>query len=106
MNTASKQERSVPMSLGKVGTRHQVTIPKKIVEKLHLKPGDYVDIDLKDSTVCITPKAIIDRQDAWFWSKEWQQKEKEADEAIARGDVIGPFKNAKEAIKALKTTKV
>lgn len=93
------------MPLGKIGTRHQVTIPKNIVEQLKLKPGDYVEIDLKDSTVLITPKAIIDRQDTWFWSKEWQAKEREADEAIAKGEVIGPFKNAKEAIKALKKTK-
>ncbi|HEY5596844.1 MAG TPA: AbrB/MazE/SpoVT family DNA-binding domain-containing protein [Candidatus Bipolaricaulota bacterium] len=93
------------MPLGKVGTRHQVTIPKKIVDKLKLKPGDYVEISLKDNTVYITPKAIIDREDAWFWSRKWQQKEREADEALAKGDVIGPFKNAKEAIKALKKTK-
>ena len=53
----------------------------------------------------IVPKAIVDREDAWFWSKEWQEKEREADEAIAKGEVIGPFESANEAIKALKSTK-
>ncbi len=29
--------------------------------------------------------------DAYFYTPEWQAREREADEAIARGDVIGPF---------------
>ena len=28
-----------------------------------------------------------DPDQAWFWTPEWQAKEREADEAIARGDV-------------------
>lgn len=95
------------MPLAKVSSKHQVTIPKEIFEKLKLKPGDYVDVQLRNGKVVLTPKETIDQEDdSWFWSKEWQEKEREADEAIAKGEVIGPFKSGVEAIKALKRAKV
>lgn len=28
----------------------------------------------------------IDPDQAWFWTREWQEKEREVDEAIARGE--------------------
>jgi AbrB family looped-hinge helix DNA binding protein len=88
------------MPLVKVGARHQVTIPKEIVDKLRLKSGDYVEVTLEDSRVVIVPKAIVDREDAWFWSKEWQEKEREADEDIKAGRVKR-FKNVEALIKDL-----
>jgi hypothetical protein len=36
----------------------------------------------------------------------WDHKEEEASKAIARGEVIGPFDNLEEALKALKTAHV
>lgn len=94
------------MPLVKVGARHQITIPKEIVEELRLKPGDYVEVDREGERIVIIPKAIIDRQDAWFWSEEWQEKEREADQAIAKGEVIGPFESTEQALKALKKAKL
>jgi len=88
------------MPLVKVGARHQVTIPKEIVKKLRLKSGDYVEVTLEDSKVVIVPKAIVDREDAWFWSKEWQEKEREADEALAKGD-YKEFDNVEDLIRDL-----
>lgn len=42
-----------------------------------------------------------DRGDqAWFWTDEWQAKEKEADEAIAKGKFID-FENVDDLIKEL-----
>ena len=32
------------------------------------------------------PHVSIPAEDAWFWTPEWQAKEREADEAIAAGD--------------------
>jgi len=73
------------MPLVKVGARHQVTIPKKIVDALDLKPGDYVEVTMEQGRIVIVPKEVVDRE-AWFWSEEWQAKEREADEALAQGD--------------------
>jgi len=42
----------------------------------------------------------------YFYTREWQLKEREADEAIAQGDLIGPFDDATSAIRALRNSKV
>ena len=52
--------------------------------------------------IILKPVQTIPRDQAWFWSEKWQKMEREADEAIIRGDVVGPFDNVEDAIKALK----
>lgn len=70
------------MTLVKVGSKHQVTIPKEIFVKLGLKPGDYLDAQLRNGKVVLAPKEIMDEEDdSWFWSREWQEKERRADQA-------------------------
>lgn len=86
--------------LVKVGARNQVTIPKAVVEKVNIRSGDYVEFTLEGRHIVIRPKAVVDRDDAWFWSKEWQEKEREADEAIAKGD-YKEFKSADALIREL-----
>ena len=39
---------------------------------------------------------------AWFWTKDWQEREREADEAIAKGDLSGPFDSANDLIRHLR----
>lgn len=34
------------MPLVKVGSKHQVVIPKSVRDKLHVDPGDYVDVSI------------------------------------------------------------
>ena len=90
------------MGLTKIGPKHQVTIPKTVFERLELDVGDYLDVQVKGTTITMVPKKLISRDQLWFHTPEWQQKEREADEAIARGDVSGPFSSAKELIKHLR----
>lgn len=49
---------------------------------------------------------LIDPDQAWWWHEDWQKGEREATEAIKKGEVLGPFENAKDAINALKRAKV
>ena len=65
----------------------QVTVPKAIIDKLRLKTGDKLDVILKDGEIRIKPVLIIDRSQAWYWSKEWQDKIKEANEDLKAGRV-------------------
>jgi len=44
----------------------------------------------------------IDPEQAYFWTKEWQEGEREADEDIKAGRVSKAFDTAEEAVKALK----
>jgi len=47
----------------------------------------------------LVPKGVPDDQ-KWFWSKEWQAMEREADEALATGEYV-EFDNMDEAIEYL-----
>jgi predicted transcriptional regulator len=42
----------------------------------------------------------IPKDQAWFWSKEWQKGEQEANEAILKGRLYGPFATPEEIRKA------
>ena len=46
-------------------------------------------------------KQVIPEDQKWFYTKEWQEGEREADEDIKAGRVSGPFTNAKDLIKHL-----
>ncbi|GEM_PF-2789012 len=39
-------------------------------------------------TLARTPHTDVDPDQAWYWTPEWQAKEREADEAIAAGLVV------------------
>jgi len=86
----------------KIGPKHQITIPKEIFDSLRLKVGDFVETTIRDNTVVIIPQKMVPRDQEWFWTREWQEKERESDEAIKEGRIIGPFDKAAAAIKALK----
>lgn len=92
------------MPVVKVMERRQVVIPKEIFEELQLKIGDYLEAKIQNGKIVYTPKKLVDRA-SWYWSKEGQRRIAEALEDIEKGRVIGPFKTAKEAIKALRKTK-
>jgi AbrB family looped-hinge helix DNA binding protein len=90
------------MQTTKVSPKHQITIPKEAFEKLHLEVGDFLEVDVTEEGLLLIPKKLISKDQVWFWTKEWQEKEKEADEAISRGEVSGPFKSANELVRHLR----
>jgi AbrB family looped-hinge helix DNA binding protein len=62
--------------------KSQVTIPKALVEELGLKVGDKLDIDIEDGKLVITPVVIIPKSQEWFYTPEWQAKEKEVNKQL------------------------
>jgi len=89
------------MALSKVTRNYQVTIPTKIRKLLHIEEGSLVEFEVENGIVIMRTKVLIDGDQAWFWTKEWQEKEKEAEEALKKKQVK-TFKNAKDAKKHLK----
>ena len=78
----------------------QITLPAAIRKGLGLKIGDIVETTVKEGRIILTPKKTIDRQQAWFWTKEWQRAEQEADADIRAGRVK-KFKTVEDLIKDL-----
>jgi AbrB family looped-hinge helix DNA binding protein len=89
------------MELVKVKRNYQITIPQNLRRIIRLTVGDYVEVDIKDDTLVIRPVKVVHPDQEYFFTKEWQEKETEADKDIAEGKVVGPF-NAQDALKALK----
>ena len=89
------------MSMTKIGPKHQITIPKEVFEKFDLRVGEYVEVQAKGMAITIVPSKVIPKDQAWFHTPEWQAKEREADQDIARGKVSGPFTSAKDLIQHL-----
>ncbi len=70
----------------RLGAKNQVTIPHRISKALKLKKGDHMLVRLVDHRIEIVPASLIPKDQLWFWTPEWQAKEREVDEALARGD--------------------
>ncbi|HET9677834.1 MAG TPA: hypothetical protein VFP21_10065 [Solirubrobacterales bacterium] len=67
----------------------------QLVDRLHDKAVDGAAILLREVT-----DGRIDPDQAWFWTREWQQREREADEDLATGKVTR-FESDEEFLMAL-----
>ncbi len=83
------------MSVSKVTRNFQVTIPVSVRDALHVKVGAFVDFVVQKGQVILKPKTLIDEDQSWFWSKEWQEGEKEV-EGLKKKDKALSFKNVQE----------
>ncbi len=78
----------------KLGVSRQVVIPKKLHDRLGLKPGDYLEVEELQGKVVMTPKTLIDsRVHAAF---------RESMEDFKAGRYSGPFDTAEQATASLK----
>jgi len=69
-------------------TRHgQITLPASVRKELGIEEGDLVEIEVVDEKAVLMPKKLVDKSQAYFWTKRWQEGEKEADEDIKAGRV-------------------
>jgi AbrB family looped-hinge helix DNA binding protein len=85
-----------------VRARGQVTLPEDIRAAAHLEEGDLLDAELTEDGILLRPRKVIDATQAWFWSPEWQQGEREAEADSAAGR-IETFTSGEEMITALRS---
>jgi AbrB family looped-hinge helix DNA binding protein len=82
-------------------TRHgQITLPASVREQLGIEEGDIVEIEVEEERAVLMPKRLVDKSQAYFWTRRWQKGEREADEDIKAGRVK-TFESADELIKEL-----
>ena len=46
---------------------------------------------------------LIDKDQAYFWTKKWQKGERESERDIREGRTYGPFATAEELIESLRS---
>jgi AbrB family looped-hinge helix DNA binding protein len=86
--------------LRKLGKNYQIAIPREIIRELGLKEEDHMDIYISESKVVLEPKILIPKDQAYFYTGQWQADEKEAEEDIKQGRVT-KTKNLDELFKKL-----
>lgn len=77
-----------------------VAIPKTIT-----KGEDLLVVRRREYEKAMYLLRTISIEQAWFWTKEWQNKEKEADLDIHSGRISGFYGNKKKLKKALQKFK-
>lgn len=73
--------------LRKLGKSNQIAIPKEIITILGLKQDDYIDISVDNNRIILEPKVLVSKDQAYFFTKEWQADEQDAEKDIRKGDV-------------------
>ncbi|MCK4245052.1 MAG: AbrB/MazE/SpoVT family DNA-binding domain-containing protein [Candidatus Omnitrophica bacterium] len=72
-------------AIAKVLRNFEVCIPMKIRNNYNLHIGDYVEVESRKDGILLKPKTLIDKSQAYFWTKEWQEEEKKVDEDYKKG---------------------
>lgn len=94
------------MPLIKVKQNYQITLPNGLRKDLNVSVGDYMEIERQDGGLMLRPVKVVHPDQAYFYTKEWQKGEADADKDIATGDVLGPFDNITDGLAAVKSSKV
>ena len=87
-------------SIVKVQKNKNITLPLWLIKRFCVGAGDFVRLEETEEGVLMKPVKLIDPSQAYFWTKEWQAGEREADQDIRKGRVKR-FKNVKALIKEL-----
>ena len=73
--------------LVKVTRGGQVTIPADMRRQAGIEIGDYVEVRMEEGHLVLLPKQLIDKDQTWFWTEEWQAAEREAADDLRAGQV-------------------
>src|SRR5437667_12600405 len=85
MTTRKDGDRVVKKATTTLKQRGTITIPVEIRNAVRLEEGDPIELEVTADGILLRPMKLIDATQAWFWTPEWQAKEREADEDIAAG---------------------
>lgn len=73
--------------LVKVTRGGQVTIPADLRRQAGIEIGDDVEMRIVKGCLVLVPKQLIDKDQTWFWTQEWQAAEREAEDDLRAGRV-------------------
>lgn len=82
-------------------TRHgQITLPADLRRAVGIVEGDLIEVQRIGDDLMLTPKRLVDKSQAYFWTPEWQAAEAQA-EADIRAGRVKRFASAAELFKDL-----
>ena len=71
------------MALVKIRDRHQITLPKEIVNKLQVKCGDLMEVEIREGKVTLIPRRVVPHAPAPRLSEKEQRILETAKKKIA-----------------------
>ena len=81
----ARSRRGAP-AIVRMSERGTITLPREL--RARAPSADVFEVVLRhDGVYELRPRLMIDPTQAWFWTEEWQRKEREADEDIAAGRI-------------------
>jgi AbrB family looped-hinge helix DNA binding protein len=86
----------------KISPQGQIRIPQKVMTRLGIEKGDYIEVDIEERQIVLKPRKLIDPSQGWYWTKEWQEMEAEVDDELEKNELSPKFKSIEEGIKWLK----
>ena len=76
----------MPQTVLQVRSNGQITLPAAVRNKANLKEGDLLEVVVEaDGTVRLVPQIAVERSQAYFWTRRWQNGEREADDDLIDG---------------------
>lgn len=87
-------------TLTKVTRNGQITLPASVRREANVGEGDLLAVRLEGEHIILTPKKLIDKSQAYFWTEAWQHAEREAQADIAEGRMEA-YESVEDLIAAL-----
>ena len=87
-------------SIVKLQKNKNITLPMWLIRRFRIAAGDFVRLQETREGILLNPGKLIDPSQAYFWTKEWQQGEREVEEERRQGKVKR-FRSMKELVKDL-----
>ena len=75
------------VALTKVTRHGQITLPSEVRRRMDIVEGDFIEVGIVQGKIVLTPKRLVDKSQAWFWTPGWQAAEAEAQSDIDAGRV-------------------
>ena len=88
--------------LTKVTRNGQITLPAEVRRAAGIEEGDLMAVAVERETIILTPKKLVNKSQAYFWSESWQAGEREASQDVSEGRV-SEFTDVENLIRALES---
>ena len=73
------------MSRTTLRAKGQITLPEDIRLGAKLEEGDLFEAEITPDGILLRTQKVIDANQAWFWTPEWQAGERETQAQVAAG---------------------